>query len=131
MLIIAGFPTETEQDFQETLDMLKKYQKYVADGTIVGINVGTTLTLERGSPIMSKLKEWNIVSTIGADIPTGPDWISLDNPTLTYKQRILRRIQIQEYANELGYRVWKGNDQLKTLKNMYEQRIINLQGLVH
>lgn len=132
MLMITGFPTETDEDFEETLKMLKKYQKYVADGTIVGINCGTTLTIEEGSPIMSKLKEWKIVSTNSSDaIPTGTDWISLNNPSLNYKTRIMRRIKLQEYAHELGYTVWKGNDQLKIMQNKYEQKLVSLRGLIH
>lgn len=132
MLMITGFPTETEEDFEQTLRMLDRYQNYVADGTIVGINCGTTLTIEEGSPIMSKIKDWNIVSTKGPGVlPNGADWISLDNPSLTYKARILRRIKLQEYAHNLGYTVWKGNDQLKIMKNKYEQKLTTLQGLIH
>lgn len=38
--IIIGYPTETEEDFKDTLRMIKRYAKYVADGTIIGIALG-------------------------------------------------------------------------------------------
>ena len=33
-LLICGYPTETEKDFEETLDMLRKYRKYAKKITI-------------------------------------------------------------------------------------------------
>ena len=116
---------------QETLDMLTRYQKYVADGTIIGVNLGTTLTVEEGAPIYNDWQSFNIVPTNGANRPLGPDWRAVDNPELTYKERIQRRIRAQEHATELGYIFWKGDDQLDILMDKYQQRLARLQGLVH
>jgi radical SAM superfamily enzyme YgiQ (UPF0313 family) len=33
-LLICGYPTETEKDFEETLDMIRKYRKYAKKITI-------------------------------------------------------------------------------------------------
>jgi radical SAM superfamily enzyme YgiQ (UPF0313 family) len=38
--MILGYPTETEEDFKDSLRMFKRYVKYVADGTIVGVAIG-------------------------------------------------------------------------------------------
>jgi len=129
-LIIVGFPTETREDFEQTLDMLKRYQPYVADGTIIGVNLGTTLTIEEGTPIWAEYPKLKIVG-INNQRPSGPDWSCEINPTLTYKERILRRIEAQEYAIKLGYTFWKGDDQLRVLMDNYKSRLNRLAGVIH
>jgi hypothetical protein len=129
-LMITGFPTETELDHQASLDLLTKYQRFVADGTIIGVNLGTTLTIEQGTPMFDQPNTLNIIG-INNQRPQGADWMCKDNPELTYKKRIMRRIQIQEHCEQLGYTFWKGDDQLKTLMDKYQERLARIQELVH
>lgn len=130
LLIIVGFPTETADDFQSTLDMLTKYQKYVADGTIIGVNLGTTLTIEEGTKMYEQPNTLKIVGVDGKR-PQGTNWICEDNPSLTYKKRIMRRIQAQEHAVNLGYTFWKGDDQIKTMMDKYQERLSKFAGVIH
>lgn len=130
LLIIVGFPTETEDDFQQTLDMLTRYQKYVADGTIIGVNLGTTLTIEEGTGMYEAPEKLKIIG-INGNRPQGSEWICEDNPTLTYKQRIMRRIKAQEHAVNLGYTFWKGDDQMKVMMDKYQERLAKLAGVIH
>ena len=129
-LIIIGFPTETREDFQATLDMLTRYQRFVADGTIIGVNLGTTLTIEEGTAMYNKPETLRIIGVNG-NRPQGPDWQCLDNPELTYKERIMRRLEAQEHAMNLGYTFWKGDDQIKTMTDKYQERIRRLAGVIH
>jgi anaerobic magnesium-protoporphyrin IX monomethyl ester cyclase len=129
-LMITGFPTETEEDHQASLDMLTRYQRFVADGTIIGVNLGTTLTIEQGTPMFDHPESLNIIG-INNQRPQGADWMCAVNPELTYKKRIMRRIQIQEHCEQLGYTFWKGDDQLKTLMDKYQERLARIQELVH
>jgi len=129
-LMITGFPTETEQDHQASLDMLTKYQRFVADGTVIGVNLGTTLTIEQGTPMFDHPETLNIIG-INNQPPQGSDWMCATNPELTYKKRIMRRIQVQEHCEQLGYTFWKGDDQLKTLMDKYQERLARIQELVH
>jgi radical SAM superfamily enzyme YgiQ (UPF0313 family) len=129
-LMITGFPTETEQDHQASLDLLTKYQRFVADGTIIGVNLGTTLTIEQGTPMFDHPETLNIIG-INNQRPQGANWICETNTELTYKKRIMRRIQIQEHCEQLGYTFWKGDDQLKTLMDKYQERLARIQELVH
>ena len=50
-LMLTGYLTETLEDHQETLDMFSRWQYYVATGTIAGIDIGTTL-------IINKVLQW-------------------------------------------------------------------------
>jgi hypothetical protein len=129
-LIIVGFPTETDDDFQQTLAMLTKYQKYVADGTIIGVNLGTTLTIEEGTEMYSDPSSLKIIG-INGNRPQGTEWMCEDNLTLTYKKRIMRRIQAQEHAINLGYTFWKGDDQMKVMMDKYQDRLSRLAGVIH
>jgi hypothetical protein len=130
LLLIVGFPTETRADFQETLDMLTKYQRYVADGTIIGVNLGTTLTIEEGTEMYENPKTLNIIG-INSQRPQGTEWVCTDNPELNYKERIMRRIEAQEHAVKLGYTFWKGDDQLKVMMDKYQERLRKLAGVIH
>jgi Radical SAM superfamily len=130
LLLIVGFPTETKQDFQDTLDMLTRYQRFVADGTIIGVNLGTTLTIEEGTDLYNNPTTLNIIG-INDKRPVGSEWVCVDNPELTYKERIMRRIQAQEHAVNLGYIFWKGDDQLKVMMDKYQERLWKLAGVVH
>ena len=129
-LMITGFPTETEADHQASLNLLTKYQRFVADGTIIGVNLGTTLTIEQGTPMFDHPETLNIIG-INNQRPQGANWICETNTELTYKKRIMRRIQIQEHCEQLGYTFWKGDDQLKTLMDKYQERLARIQELVH
>lgn len=130
LLLIVGFPTETDQDFQDTLDMLTRYQRYVADGTIIGVNLGTTLTIEEGTEIYEVPEKLRIVG-VNNSRPRGSEWMCEDNPTLTYKKRIMRRIAAQEHAVNLGYTFWKGDDQMKVMMDKYQERLSKLAGVIH
>jgi hypothetical protein len=52
---------------------------------------------------------------------TGFDWISPDNPDLTFRERIRRRILLQEELMNLGYKIWNGDSQLLKLKESYDK----------
>ena len=122
-LMIVGWPSETRADFDETLDLLRRYQRYVADGTLMGINFGTSLTIGEGTPVYNNPERFNLVGVDGKR-PNDVFWMHKHNPELTYKERVLRRIEAQELAISLGYTFWKGDDQLTFLRNKYE-RILN------
>jgi hypothetical protein len=123
-LLIVGYPSETREDFEQTLQMLRDYQRYVAVGTITGINFGTTLTIGEGVPLWHDYEDFDLVGVDG-NRPQDIFWMNKKNPELTYKERILRRIEAQELAVELGYTFWKGDDQLKFIMQKYKSLLEN------
>lgn len=122
-LIIVGYPTETEDDFKEMLEMFVKYQGYAIDGTIFGVNLGGTLSIDSGTPldIDSKNLHLDFASMSGRTELQGLDWLNKNNPNLTLLERVKRRILLQELLMNLGYTVWNGDHQLIRLKESYDR----------
>jgi hypothetical protein len=126
-LIIAGYPTETEKDFEETIEMFAKYQGYAIDGTIFGVNLGGTLSIDEGTPlhINSEMLDLDLVDQKGTEQIIGLNWTNKNNPTLDLLTRCRRRVILQEILMELGYTIWNGDHQLLRLRESYEQLIQN------
>lgn len=119
-LMIVGYPTETEQDFEDGLAKFREYKKYALDGTIYGVNLGTTASIDEGTPLYNQVEE------LGIHVPdsqsgVGFNWTILSNPTLTFVERIRRRIVLQEELMNMGYKIWNGDSQLLKLKEAYEK----------
>jgi radical SAM superfamily enzyme YgiQ (UPF0313 family) len=107
-LMLFGYPTETEKDFQDTLDMFLRYKNY-ANTVIENIEFGSTLGILPNTPLENMKDELGLV--------LDPDyenfWESTKNPTLTFKERIRRRIVASQTAETLGYKF--SQDQHKEL----------------
>jgi radical SAM superfamily enzyme YgiQ (UPF0313 family) len=95
-LMIIGYPTETAQDFQDTLDMFDRYVPY--QDIIVNIEFGSTLGILPGTPLYRHAAEWNIELDKYEN-----NWIALDNPDLTLETRLIRRQQAVDHVQKLGY----------------------------
>jgi radical SAM superfamily enzyme YgiQ (UPF0313 family) len=133
-LMFIGYPTETADDHQQQLDFLHRYQKYMQAGTIALIRWGYTGSIDRGSRLelknlgMEFVPEWPDLN-LGhledqeQDWVYGRNWINLNNPDLTLKERIRRRLQVHELSAELGYPITKGKEELKILKIIANQLV--------
>lgn len=121
-LMIVGYPTETLQDFQDTIDMFRRYEKYAITGTILGVNLGGTLSLDGGTDLTENAPALGLYDR-NQETQTvfGLDWSSEHNPDLDLEERIRRRITLQEVLMDLGYLVWNGDHQLKRLMDSYEK----------
>lgn len=95
-LLLVGYPTETEEEFQKTLDMLEKY-KWINDmGLIRSIALGPTLDIVPGSPLWRNQKE------LGITWDQNKHWVYKDN---TREVRIKRWLRLKEKCLELNYPV--------------------------
>jgi radical SAM superfamily enzyme YgiQ (UPF0313 family) len=98
LLFLIGYPTETVEDYQETLDLLAKY-KYLANQIITAVQAGHIMSIHPGTPVYAQnLIDKNIVLSKNNSI-----WFNKNNPTLTYKERIRRRKEFSKTAQKLGY----------------------------
>jgi len=121
-LIIVGYPTETLKNFNETIKMFERYQKYALNGTIFGVNLGTTLSIDYGTPLFLNQKELKISHAYHNDTYFyGLNWISENTPELTLEERIKRRLILQEKLMDLGYTVWNGDNHLQRIMASYDK----------
>jgi radical SAM superfamily enzyme YgiQ (UPF0313 family) len=97
LLFFSCYPTETWQDFLDTVDMFIRYQKYCATGTVYKMTLGTPYTHHAQTPL------WNMQEEIGLSAQLGSDilWSLKSNSSLTYYERIRRRLILQEVATAL------------------------------
>lgn len=124
--MISGYPTETLQDHQDTLDMFTRYQKYSLNGTINGLNLGASLSIDEGTPLFKEMKDMGLMhlsdtSSRRDTERVGINWINPGNPSLTLLERLRRRIELQEHVTKLGYYVWNGDSHLKRLISNYKK----------
>jgi radical SAM superfamily enzyme YgiQ (UPF0313 family) len=95
--LFSGYPTETWEDFEATLDMLKRYTRYVADGTIMGSYLGMTFMVLPGTPI-----EQQEGVTWERQEGSSLKWRSLVTD-LDYLESLRRRIILHRVYNDLGW----------------------------
>lgn len=103
ILLITGYPTETEHDHQATLDLLTKNQKYIINHTILGINLQQVMAVLPNTPIanMSELGlQFHDSSPSGTH---GINWLAKSNSTLTLNRRYQRFAELAEASVRLRY----------------------------
>lgn len=106
-LMIIGYPTETHEDFLETLRMFKRYKKY--DNLVSKVYLGSTLGVLPGTPLATE-------HTHELELNNGENfWVYDKNPTLTFKERIKRRIIAGEELKKMGYTIGSDDNHLKLL----------------
>ena len=114
-LMIIGYPTETKEDFNETLAMFERYQ-HLANTIIIDVNLGTTVSILEGTPLYKKASEYNIE----IDKKNGLNWIANNNPDLTISERLNRLKKTQNYIGTLGY---KFNNRQEGMMKIIEDQI--------
>jgi len=102
-LMFVGYPTETRNDFDQTLAMLERYQKYLIDDTIIGINHSGIFTLLPDTPTYDHRQDLGIEIVDDNVDKNVLNWVSLNNPDLDVKERILRDLEFRKKALDLRY----------------------------
>jgi hypothetical protein len=140
-LMFIGFPTETVEDHKHLLTWLEKYRVYMLAGTIMLLRWGYTGSLDYGSRLTMNVEELNIVpewpniNITAANDHTqdwlyGRNWINLNNPTLTFRERIRRRLEAHEKSIQLGYPVTRGKEELEALKIICQLYLTDANNLI-
>jgi len=99
LLMFTGYPTETLQDHNDTITMLKRYQKYLLDETIIALTLHQPFVLLKNTPISDMKDEVGIVNeTYGSyffNVTTNPDF--------TVKEKFRRYLELVRLSLELKY----------------------------
>lgn len=101
LLLFTGYPTETIEDHYDTLTMLKRYQKYLIDGTISMLVLSEPLILLRNTPLA------NMQNDLGIELFNNEYGNTLftttSNLTLTVEEKYRRYLETNRLSLELGY----------------------------
>jgi radical SAM superfamily enzyme YgiQ (UPF0313 family) len=124
-LLIVGYPTETEEDFEQTLELLRRYQPMGLDRTIDTVALGMTLAILPGTPLYDLRESLNVVSMIPGH---EDDCVTWKNENSDFSDRVRRRIRAEEEIRKLGYNSWIGDNDLiqffeKKLEDIEKERI--------
>jgi len=95
-LMLVGYPTETEKDFQDTLDLFTKH-KDKAGKTISAVAIGPTMVILPNAPMAKSITAMGIHSDINGD------WVLDENNLET---RLDRWLRFRDHLVGLGYRVY-------------------------
>ncbi|MEM7647458.1 MAG: radical SAM protein, partial [Pseudomonadota bacterium] len=94
LLLLVGYPTETEKDFQETIDLIKYfldkgYFDTQSNGhrTIVSVSTGPTMQIIKGTPVFKQIDQ------LGINYNNEYDWVYKNNNFATRKDRYERLTQ--------------------------------------
>ena len=131
-LMLIGYVTETIDDHQDTLKMFKRWQKYVATGTIKGIDLGVGLKFLADTPVASQIDQHGVYFLKGnsslQEIHKTDLWQAKQNPDLDVPERIRRRIETHEEAIKYNWPIWRGEQRLNVVKLMSEKYLKFIQG---
>jgi hypothetical protein len=98
--LMGSYPTETREDFEKTIEMIKGWQTYLADGTME--QVGSI-------PWWYTNDEQNRWRKVGpeqgmhymADHADRHHWWYSPNPELTLRERVFRRLALSKIVSEM------------------------------
>lgn len=119
--LLVGYPTEFENDFQDTLDLINKYGPYGRE--LITIAPVGVFQLLNGTPI----SEEHYVDTLGlqSELINGYkeyNWMSLFNPNNTLPVRVDRFNRLVDLV--LSYDISAiDNDQLSTMQSIYKKQL--------
>lgn len=111
-LMIVGYPTETDKEFRETLDLFEKYKKY--KDVISEVTLGSTLGILPNTHLHDSLNSEYLMNG-GENF-----WLYDKNPSLDFRERIKRRIILGEHIENLGYSNPSHDNEIKFLHFLWE-----------
>ena len=115
-LMLIGYVTETLDDHKDTLKMFKRWQKYVATGTIKGIDLATGLKFLKDTPLERQIGQHEVYFLTSDEGQQTDLWQAHTNPDLDVPERVRRRIETHEEAIKYNWPIWRGEQRLSGVK---------------
>lgn len=120
-LMFTGYLTETIEDHHDTLDMFRRWQRFVADGTIPGIELGQGLGILSGAPVANMIESHGIHFLMENDEPHPLLWQTTANPELTIREQLRRKLEVHYTAIKYNWPVWRQYTRLQEFRNLVFQ----------
>ena len=126
-LLIVGYPTETEQDYLLTEDMLKRYA-YLNKNGAIKLGITATFQLLHNSPLIQNqeyVKKYGLNYDVASSNLSRYFWTADINPENIFPVRADRFVRLVTLAQSLGYQFQKETplnkiiDELQDLKLIY------------
>lgn len=117
-LMMVGYPTETQQDFEQTLDLFRRHYPYVADGTIIGCTLGVGMFPLPNSPVAVQHKD---LFDLSAESAKQKFWTSTVVPELDFTERTRRRLVAQRVAESYGWSIISADRELRQIQEKVNQ----------
>ena len=138
LLFMVGYPTETEQDFNETKNLFKRYAHLNRTG-LIRIGITPTFMLLNQSPLIQneELRNNYGVQIDPADNLSRYFWVANINPENTFDVRYRRWRELINLVDELKYPFNTGQltekwvAELENVKEVYEQRYAKKVFAIH
>lgn len=99
IFMMVSYPTETRKDFEDTLNLYYRYQKYLVNGTIAGTSCPGPVQVLSNMPFAAAT-DLEIQFLHGTT-----EWINGANPELNLTERHKRYIELMRTVISLGYPV--------------------------
>lgn len=124
-LFFTGYISETIEDYNETLQMFSRWQKYVASGTIIGVETLNLLSVLPDTHLESIAINKNFV--FQQDAATGhvntKFWLDPARPEFDFKERVRRHLGIMEEGIKYSWPLWNAGFSLSAI----EQSFVNFK----
>lgn len=121
-LFFTGYVTETLEDHHETLAMFPRWQRYVASGTISGIETLNILTILPGAPLEKIARQSHFHFAENSNgTPNNLFWMNPANPKLTFPERLRRHLEMMETAMQYHWPIWNGELSLEIFERALDQ----------
>lgn len=117
-LMFTGYVTETLEDHQATIDMFSRWQKYVASGTINGLELGIPLLFLDKTPLTRMIDEYQVSFLDSDKVFTGGFWQAAVNPNFDFEQRVIRQLELYKEAAKYKWPIWRFSSRARELKQM-------------
>lgn len=125
MLLMVGHPMETEEDFEQTISMLERYQPYQ---DLVTLQLNYSFAVQPGTPLHDNHRSLGLMITRNPVI-----WMNTHNVALTFDQRMSRRQRLHHTAIELGYRLTVDEhvalDEMQHVQTQFQTQIAMIEKL--
>jgi hypothetical protein len=115
LMFLVGYPTETDSDFQQNIDLLNKYSYYKHN---IEVTIGKTLRLLDNTPLTDQLSHLYYF-----DDNTESEWVSTVVPDLTFEKRVERAKKLRSVAENIGYELVNIHDDENFFKHKLEKRL--------